>query len=414
MPLTIQMPKLGYDMTEGRLVRWLKHEGDPVARGEPIAEIETDKMTLEAEADVAGIIRRLTVAEGTVVAVGTPIVELEGEAGMPAEHSVSTDSSVPVAIGVNPAGTAAHPPRPTTSGESAPQDNSGQHASATPIARRLARELHLDLATIRGTGPEGRITREDVLQAREHQTHAEPAQPASAAAEPQSAGAMPMTRMQLRIARQMAQSKTTIPHVYVHMTVDMTNALALQRRLRAEEQADISINDCILAAAARALRRYPRFNATFVGDALQVHQDIGLCLAVAVDDGLVTPVLRHADQRALVDIAREARRLADEARRGHGRAEDYDGGTFTVSNLGMFGVDQFLAIINPPQVAILAVGAVQRVPTYVEETLVPRAQMQLAISADHRVIDGVMCARYLAAVRQLLEEPEALLNPPAD
>jgi pyruvate dehydrogenase E2 component (dihydrolipoamide acetyltransferase) len=238
------------------------------------------------------------------------------------------------------------------------------------------------------------------------------AAPDAGASSTAHAGEKVLTRLQQTIGRRMVESKTQAPHFYVTMHADMTEAMALRKQLNArlEEDARISVNDLIVKAAVQALVAFPTLNATFAGDRLTLHQEIAICVAVALEEGLVTPVVHHAEQKTLKQIARETRGLVERTRSGRNRAEDYEGGSFTVSNLGMFDVDTFVAIINPPQAAILAVGAVQRLPVYVGDDVLPRSLISLTLSADHRVTDGATAARFLAHVRDDLEHPVQLLE----
>jgi pyruvate dehydrogenase E2 component (dihydrolipoamide acetyltransferase) len=419
MASDILMPKMGYDMTEGTLLRWLKREGDPVARGEPIAEIETDKVAIEVEALAGGVLRRILVQEGQRVEVGARL----GIVGAPDEalapEAGGTDDAAPAVA-------MAAPSRPVEAQGTAmptPAARPERTIDASPLARRLAHERGVDLATIKGTGPSGRITREDVLAAAERETASPSAEatPAAQQAPPApAAGSMPsalpdeqpLTRMQQTIGRRMAESKAQAPHFYVTMRVDMTEALAFRRQQNEQPgtTVKISVNDLIVKATARALTALPRLNATFAGDRLILHRDVSIAVAVALEDGLVTPVVQRVDRKTLLQIAEETASLIERTRAGKNRPEDYEGGTFTVSNLGMFEVDAFVAIINPPQVAILAAGAAQRVPVFSGEALMPRWLMSLTLSADHRVTDGATAARFLAHVRDDLEHPADLMQ----
>jgi pyruvate dehydrogenase E2 component (dihydrolipoamide acetyltransferase) len=267
----------------------------------------------------------------------------------------------------------------------------------------------VDLATVPGTGPGGKITREDVLAAA---AQAGSGVPAPEKGDAQAADERrPLSRLQQTIGRRMAESKAQAPHFYLTMRADMTEALALRGRLNAEVGeggARISINDLIVKAVAGALRDFPIFNASFAGEYLTLHREIGMCIAVAIEEGLVTPVLRGADRKSLAEIAQESAALVERTRAGKNRPEDYEGGTFTLSNLGMYDVDTFVAIINPPQAAILAVGAVARIPVYQGETLVPRSLLSLTLSTDHRIADGATAARFLSTIRRALEQPGQL------
>ncbi len=468
---SIVMPKMGYDMTEGKVTRWLKREGETVRKGEAIAEIETDKVTIEMESTDDGVLQRIVVPEGDVTPVGEPIAILVAPdellpAGDPsAARSPNTPPSSPSSIA---SGDSSAP----DNGSSAPRGEVGDPAhalgvtggsrdrdmGASPLARRLAREHGVDLSTIRGSGPGGRITREDVLAATATGTGATPAVvmvpaevpatlarasgPSAATAVdrvteapippdalqtvvdpgPGSSGAAQpreqlLTRLQQTMGRRMVESKTQAPHFYLTVEVDMTAAVALRAEVNVDaattaengDEVKISVNDLVVKAAARALTRFPMLNASFADDRLVLRDEIAIAVAVAIEDGLVTPVVRDAAHKSIAQIARETRALAARARDGKSRAGDYEGGTFTVSNLGMLGVDTFVAIINPPQAAILAVGAVRRVPVYADEGLVPRERMSLTLSADHRVTDGATGARFLGVVREFLEHPARLL-----
>src|ERR687886_853154 len=386
MAKDIVMPKMGYDMTEGKLLRWIKHEGDTITKGEAIAEIETDKVNIEVEAFDSGVLQRVLVQEGDTVPVGQPIGILAAPGEGPRAEE-KTEAKAPTAaaptgpqppeeqpaagggtIKQEPPSTARAmaPERSQTQASAAPgnghapaavatQTHQGGRIKASPLARRLAQEYELDLSAIRGTGPGGRVTRDDVLAAVKAARTAAPApQPAPAPAPEAAPEAVPK-------------------------------------------------------AAARALTKFPTLNASYAGDKLTLHDEINVAVAVAIEDGLVTPVVRHADQKSLGQIARETKALAERARGGKARLEDYEGGTFTVSNLGMYDVDTFVAIINPPQAAILAIGAVRRVPDYEGDNLVPRERMSVTLSADHRVTDGATGARFLAEVRGYLENPLRLV-----
>jgi pyruvate dehydrogenase E2 component (dihydrolipoamide acetyltransferase) len=453
MAKDIVMPKMGYDMTEGKLLRWIKHEGDTINKGEAIAEIETDKVNIEVEAFDSGVLQRVLVQEGETVPVGQPIGILatpgEGPAAEQKPETTAPTAAAPTGsqppeeqpaagggtIKQEPPSTAraTAPERPQAQASAAPgnghapaavatQTRQGGRIKASPLARRLAQEYELDLSAIRGTGPGGRVTRDDVRAAVEAARMAAPTPQLAPAPAPEAvpeavptaaaaAGEKPLSRLQQTMARRMVESKTQAPHFYLTIHVDMTAALALRQQLnaQAEEGQKISVNDLIVKAAARALTKFPTLNASYAGDKLTLHDEINVAVAVAIDEGLVTPVVRHADQKSLGQIARETKALAERARGGKARLEDYEGGTFTVSNLGMYDVDTFVAIINPPQAAILAIGAVRRVPVYEGDNLVPRERMSVTLSADHRVTDGATGARFLAEVRGYLENPLRLV-----
>ncbi len=409
MPANIVMPKMGYDMTGGKIVRWLKHEGDPVSRGEPVAVIETEKVNIEIESFVEGTIARLLAKEGDTVPVGQPIAEVLAPGERPTVPAAPPPVARPEEVrpAAPPAAVPAPPPPPVAMEE---------RIKASPLARRLAEEHGIDLSQVRGTGPGGRITREDVeavIRARE----ARPAPPAAPPAPPAVVpGAppyeeVPISRMRQAIGHHMVESKTTAPHFYVTMEINMGEALRLRESLNQalDEQSRVSINDMVLKAAAMALRKFPDLNASFVDQRIRMYKRVDMAVAVAVPDGLVTPVVQECDTKSLVQIARETKELAARAREGRLRQHEYVGGTFTVSNLGMFGVEEFIAIINPPQTAILAVGAIRRHPIFVDDRLVPADIMKVTVSADHRVTDGARVAQFLQELRRILETPALLL-----
>jgi pyruvate dehydrogenase E2 component (dihydrolipoamide acetyltransferase) len=415
MAYRVTMPQLGYDMTEGAVARWRKREGEPVQRGEVIAEIETDKATVELEAFSSGVLRKILLPEGQRVPVGTLMAVI-------ADPNEPIDDILREA-GVQPAPAApAQPAEAPTEARPAAPPAEEVRVRATPVARRLAEELGIDLRQVKGTGPEGRITREDVeayaARLREQAAPAAPAPPrveapAPAAPPPAVPEAVeePLSRMRQTIARRMTESKQQAPHFYVTVEVNMTEAMRLRAQLNAqlEEEARLSVNDLIIKAAAKALTKFPRLNSAFAGDRLRVFKAVNIAMAVATTDGLLAPVVHDAVGKSIFEIARETKELARRAREGHLRAEDQVGGTFTVSNLGMFDVENFAAIINPPNAAILATGSVQRRPVVRGDEVVVADVMKATISVDHRVTDGAEAAQFLGEFKRLLENPVSLL-----
>jgi len=401
----VVMPQMGADMQEGTILRWLKREGDAVRRGEIIAEIETDKANVEIEAYESGVLRRILLPEGTTVPVGQVIAVIAApeddisrcEAG-PAPAVAATAEGPQPAVAV---------PKGPAAAEAPPAKAGRVHAS--PAARRLAEELGVDLSRVQGTGPDGRILRRDIEEA----AKAPIAEAAPLAAAPPAAPvvAPAMSRMRQAIARRMTQSKREAPHYYLTMDIDMTEAERLRRQLNetAEGEAHISVNDVIVKAVARALRRHPIFNSWFVDGQVQRQEALNIGVAVALEEGLIAPAILDCGQKSLADIARASRDLAERARSGVLKAEEYTGATFTVSNLGMYGVEALIAIIPPPQTAILGVGAVREAPAVQDGEIVVRERMKVALSADHRVTDGALGARFLADLRNLLENPISLL-----
>jgi pyruvate dehydrogenase E2 component (dihydrolipoamide acetyltransferase) len=447
MAKEVLMPRMGYDMDEGTLLRWLKGIGDTVERGEPIAEIETDKTNLEIESFEGGVIQKFLIEEGDTVPVGQAIA-IVGEAGeevpedggsAPAESEPEVEEAAagePTAESEEPAVTAATASR--NGAEDQPQAQAqvaerkpGERIRASPLVRRLAAEHGLDLQQVNGTGPGGRIVKDDVLpligtgQAPAVQPEAAPAAeeaPAPAAAAVADAYSQDgveselqdLTRLRKTIAKRMTESFSQQPHFYVSNTIDMGKAMDLRKQINAEVEDDeqkVSVNDLIVKATALALRKFPTLNAAYAGDQVKVYKRIDINIAIAVEGGLVSPFIPDADNKSLGKIAAMSKDLAKRAREGGLLPEEYQGGTFTTSNLGMFDVDRFIAIINPPQAGILAIGSITNQPVWDEEReeFVPAQIMNATISADHRVTDGVIAAEFLQEVKRLLQNPMLLL-----
>jgi len=400
---TVVMPQMGYDMREGTVVRWRKREGDVVTRGDVIAEIETDKATVEMEAYSNGVLGRIVVEEGKTVPVG----ELIAVITEPGEEVPSLDQ-----LGLE---VPAPSPGPTPDLSTVADQRSEQaspaatEVRASPIARRLARERGIDLSQVRGTGPGGRVTESDIL--------AYQGQPAAVAQV--SGERVELTRMRQAIARVTAQSKNEAPHFYITSEIDMTQALALRVQLNDSLQsasgineggADrVSVNDMVVKAVAKALVAYPKFNASFQGDHLQLHSDLNIGIAIALEGGLVVPSIGACQTKSLVEIARASSSLIERAQAGTLTGEEYGSGTFSISNLGMFEVDSFAAIIFPPNAAVLAVGTVKEQPVVREGQIVISQVMRATLSVDHRVADGAEGAQFLVEVKHNLEQPVGLL-----
>jgi pyruvate dehydrogenase E2 component (dihydrolipoamide acetyltransferase) len=400
----VVMPQMGADMQEGTILRWLKREGDAVQRGEIIAEIETDKANVEIEAYESGVLRRILLPEGATVPIGQVIAVI---AAPEDDISQYETGAAPAAKPAEPV-LAVKPERAATVTEAPPPAQGRIHAS--PAARRLADELGVDVSRVRGTGPDGRILRRDIEAAKARE--AAPARTAAppAAAPTEAPAAAPTTsRMRQAIARRMAQSKREAPHYYLTMDIDMTEAQRLRHQLNeaAEGEVHISVNDMIVKAVAKALRRHPVFNSWFIDGQVQRQEMVNI--AVALDEGLIAPAVLDCGRKSLADIALASRDLAERARSGVLKGEEYTGATFTVSNLGMYGVEMLIAIISPPQTAILGVGEVRSEPAVHGGQLVIGERMKVALSADHRVTDGAQGARFLADVRDFLEKPISLL-----
>jgi pyruvate dehydrogenase E2 component (dihydrolipoamide acetyltransferase) len=403
----VVMPQMGADMEEGTVVRWLKREGDAVERGEIIAEIETDKANVEIEAFDGGIFRKILVPEGTTVPVGQVIAVIAS----PEEDISRYEAEEAEAVAATAGEAAPTRRRPEPAPAPAPAEPTpirpGGRLRASPVARRVAEDKGVDLARVQGTGPEGRILRRDVeaFLARLAATPAAEAKPAAAGV------TVATSRMRQTIARRMSQSKREAPHYYVTMDIDMTEAERLRRQVNEDPgfEAHVSVNDVIVKAVALALARHPIFNAWFVDGEVRQQASLNIGIAIALEGGLIAPALLDCGRKSLLDIAAESRSLAERARSGVLKAEEYTGATFTVTNLGMYEVETLIGIISPPQTAILGVGAVQSVPVVRDGEVVVREMMKVALSADHRVTDGAQGATFLKELKDLLQSPFRLL-----
>ena len=412
----VQMPRLSDSMETGKIIRWLKQEGEEVKKGEPLVEIESDKANIEVEAYASGPLSKILVREGESAPIGAVIAQIGGggEVAAAARPEVAVESAGEQYPQGSPDDRAEAGPAAQAAlrmlRRGAPREAEGIKAS--PLARRLAEERRLDLSQIRGTGPEGRITREDVeAAAAALAPGAKPGGPP--APTPASAGpveVMELSRMQATVASRMSQSKFSAPHFYVTSEIDMEDAIRLRdqfnRAVDASEAA--TVNDLVVRAVAMALTRFPQVNASWAQGRIERKREINIGIAVGLPDGLLVPVLHQADQKSLREIAKESRALVERARSGRALATDYVGSTFTVSNLGMYDVDQFTAIINPPDSAILAVGSILDKAVVKEGRVVAGKRMRLTLSVDHRVFYGVTAAQFLQEVKRLLEQPAAL------
>ena len=402
------MPKMGDAMEEGKVLKWKKRPGDPVAKGEPIAEIETDKVNVDIEAEDSGVLVSILVPEGQTVAVGTNIAVI----GAPGQQVSPLPAPSPglAAKGTTPTPPPSVPARP--SGPPVTRTDVADRVKASPLARNLAADHGIDLATVHGTGPDGRITKEDV-----EALVATATRPASAAAAPPPGAegefdAVPLTKMRQTIARRMSQSKQQAAHFYVTVEVEMDAALRARQQLNAAQTGGkVSLNDLVVKAAALALRKFPNLNSALIDGTIRRYRRINVAIAVALPEGLIAPVVHDTDRLPLAEVAGKIHDLGERARAGHLHPEDYNGGTFTVSNLGMFGdVENFIAIINPPQTAILAVGKALPRAVVRSGQIVAATTMKLTLSADHRVTDGAEAAQYLQEVKRLLETPDLVVR----
>ena len=415
------MPRLSDSMEEGTIIKWLKAEGEEVARGDELVEIETDKATMTYEADTDGVLQILA-AEGDTLPVGELIARLDG-AGESAAPPAADEEAPPTPAEVGPE-EEAPPPAPEPGPQPAPQAappsvpeparDGGERVKASPIARRMAREKGLDLSSLSGTGPGGRIVRADVESAAPAEAAAPaPAPEPVAAPEPAPTGRgesqlVELSRTQQLIARRMAESKATVPDFILNMDIDMEAAVAMRAQLKEVTEVVPSFNDMVVKACALALREFPRANGSYKDGRFELHGRINVGVAVAAQDALIVPTIFDADRKSLGEIARVARELAAKVRDGKIAPPELSGGTFTVSNLGMYGITSFTAVINPPQAAILAVGAIEQRPAVVDGEIRPRHRMAVSLACDHRILYGADAAQFLARVRDLLEQPAAM------
>ncbi|MBT0653241.1 dihydrolipoamide acetyltransferase family protein [Geomobilimonas luticola] len=428
MATEITMPKLSDTMTEGRLVAWKKSIGDRVERGDIIAEVETDKATMELEAFAAGVLTEIRVKPGEMVPVGT-VIGLVGEGGEPPVAAAASPSeaapvpdnwqpppesppSEPMAAGDVPERLLEVPPDAGSAPEHLPPPV-GDGEKASPLVRRLAREKGVDLREVKGSGPEGRILQEDLegflgKQVEEKVEVERKTLTPEMSSSPAGGGKQPLSRMRAAIARTVAEAWRTIPHFTVTVAVDMGEAEEVRRELK-EAGSAVSINDLIVKASALALAKFPLANASWTADGIIFHDGINIGIAVSLADGLLVPVIGGCQSLTVKEIALRSRELAERARSGRISERELSGGTFTISNLGMYGVEEFMAVIHPPQGAILAVGAILDEAVVRDGQVTAGRRMRVTLSADHRLLDGAYAAKFLAELKHTLENPVTML-----
>ena len=430
MAINIEMPKLSDTMTEGTVIKWHKQVGDSVEVGDVLAEIETDKATMEMEAFDDGTITEILVKDGEKAVIGGILAVLNGDSTAAPSSAAPATTSAAAAPSASPATAKATAP-------AAPVSNDGSRIKASPLARKIAAEKGVELQGISGTGPAGRIVKNDVEAASSSPKKSADANAASAlAAAVKSKAASPslpatapsqaiipvakdgderieLSSMRKIIASRLLTSKVTIPHFYLHVEADATPLMTLRRQVN--EQAEkthgnkYSVNDFILKAVINAAQTVPAINASFAGDHIVKFKHIGLSVAIAVEDGLVTPVIKQAESQSLLAISKAVKDFAVRAKNKKLKPDEFDGGTITVSNLGAWGIESFDAIVNPPQAAILSVGAAIEKPVVKNGQIVPGLRMNLGLSADHRVVDGAVAAQFLSEVKRLIEQPAMML-----
>jgi pyruvate dehydrogenase E2 component (dihydrolipoamide acetyltransferase) len=437
MPITIEMPKLSDTMTEGTLVKWIKKVGDTVAVGDILAEVETDKATMEMEAFDEGVLSEIYVQDGEKVEIGQKLALLLGKGEAPGSAPPKAAESKPPSAQAEPAAERGPAPvkQPDHDGKEpkgaeaeqpAAEPQAGDRLKASPLAKKMAEDAGVDLSRITGSGPGGRIVRADVEAAAQaaqaasaaKKTQAPPARPPAPKAQPVVAALedkrIPLSGMRKTIASRLLESKTTIPHFYLQSEINAEPLVKLRQEINTAAEAagigKITVNDFILKATAVAASRVPLANAAFEGESIIQYANVQLACAVAVEEGLVTPVIREAQKKSLSQISAEIKDLAGRARSKKLKPEEYQGGTITVSNLGGYGIEQFFAIINPPQAVIVSVGTIVKKPVINEAgQIVPGQRFVVGISCDHRVVDGAVGAQFLGELRKLLESPALML-----
>ena len=447
---SVQMPRLSDSMETGKILRWLKKEGDQVVKGEPLVEIESDKANIEVEAYASGKLSKIVVAEGESAPIGAVIAEIGDGASAPAaekapapqgQAEAATRPEAHVAQ-ADKAVAATAQAAADASGEQYPhggpddrtevgaaaqaalnvirrpaEQENGERQRVSPVARRLAEEHGVDLRRVQGSGPGGRITKEDVEAAAQQKTQAPAiAAPTREARQPTArptgeVEVVELSKLQTTVAMRLAQSAFSAPHFYVTSEIAMDDAVRLRQMFNeaVDKSEAISLNDLVVKAVALALTKFPEVNASWADGRIERKRDINIGIAVGLPDRLIVPVLRNADQKSLKDIARESKQLIERARTNKASAQDYLGNTFSISNLGMYDVDQFTAIINPPDSGILAVGAIEDKPVVRDGQIVPGKRMRVTLSVDHRVFYGVTAAQFLQEVKRLLQSPMALV-----
>jgi len=420
----VRMPKLSDTMTEGVVAEWHKNVGDQVESGEVLAEIETDKATMEFESFQDGVLLHIGVDKGATAAVDS-ILAILGEAGEDVSALLAAEAAAPAAAPAPepapapapapvveaapaPAPTPAPAPAPAVApavkpaaAGAAPAPSANGRVKASPLAARLAAERGIDLGMVAGTGDGGRIIKRDI----EGYVPA----PAAGLGAVESSTDFPVTQMRKTIARRLAESKFTAPHFYLKLSVDMGAAVEARKAINAQEGVKVSFNDMVVKAVSLALKKHPAVNSAWMDTHIRQNDHVHIGVAVAVEDGLLVPVVRHADRKSLTEIGAEVKDYAGKAREKKLQPSDWEGNTFTISNLGMFGIEDFTAIINPPDACILAVGGISDVPVVKDGAVVPGKVMKLTLSCDHRVVDGATGAAFLQEVKSLLEHPVRML-----
>jgi pyruvate dehydrogenase E2 component (dihydrolipoamide acetyltransferase) len=427
----IIMPKMGDAMTEGKVVRWYKNSGDTVKKGEPVLEIETDKVNLDLEAEQDGTLGDVTAEPGKIVEVGGVLATILGAGEkaepkkqetpaaapveeVPARRAIDKKDSIKRSTGEYGEAIDMKAPRVdrTSAASSASPETGGDDGRrrSSPLARKMARELGVSIEQVQGSGPGGRIVANDIRNFKPSAATPQKGNaPSLSPAQQLETKEIPLTAMRRTIAKRLAESTGPIPHFYLTAEYDVTNLLSLRDQINEIAGIKTSVNDFIVRAAALALLHHPNVNASWGDEAITQHGEIHIGIAVSTPEGLITPVVRNADSKSITDISNEVRVLADKAKNRKLTPNDYQGSTFTISNLGAWGIEQFTAIINPPNVAILAIGAASAQPVVIDRQIVIRDRMKVTMSCDHRVVDGALGAEYLRTLRSYIEQPVRLV-----
>lgn len=425
MAIVIDMPKLSDTMEEGVIAKWNVKEGDTVSSGDIIAEVETDKATMDVEVFDGGTVLKLVASEGESVKLGG-IIAIIGDEGEDISSLLNGGGSSKTKTKESPKKEEKSSEKEKefdplfgelegdTEGEKQDTSAEGDRVKASPLARKMAQEQGIDLAKVKGTGPNGRVVKADIegFESGKQAPKAEAKPETKLAAKPAAASNyedIPITQMRKTIARRLSESMFTNPHFYETIDIDMKKAVQMRESLNAMPDVKVSFNDMVVKACAVALRRHPKVNVSWLGDVIRMHKEVHIAVAVAVEDGLLTPVIRDTDRKGFAEIGKEVRELAGKAKDKKLQPDQMEGSTFTISNLGMFGIEEFTAIINPPNACILAVGAIRDVPVVENGEIVPGKRMKVTLSSDHRVVDGALAAQFLQTLRSLLEEPMGML-----
>lgn len=416
----VYMPKLSDTMTEGVVAEWHKKVGDTVKSGELLAEIETDKATMEFESFYDGVLLHIGIEKGKTVPVNS-LLAIIGNAGEDVQALIAqAGSSAPVEAPKTEVATPEATPAPTpapvavatpvaapVATSTVSNTNANGRILASPLAKKLAEEKGVDLAFIAGTGEGGRITKRDVDHYVPYNAPARPDTQATVGVE--SFTDEPISQMRKTIARRLAESKFTAPHFYLTISIDMDNAIAARKSMNSQDGVKVSFNDMVVKAVAMALRKHPTVNSSWLGDVIRTNHHVNIGVAVAVEDGLLVPVVRFADNKGLMEIGNEVRTFAQKAKDKKLQPADWEGNTFTISNLGMFGIEQFTAIVNPPDSCIMAVGGISEVPVVKNGQVIPGNIMKVTLSCDHRVVDGASGSAFLQTFKQYMENPVTML-----